>query len=435
MTEQRTFTVSPGRELAGTIRVPGDKSISHRALMLGALAEGETLIRGFLPGEDCLATLAALRALGVTIDDSDPDRMRVQGAGINGLKSPAAALDMGNSGTGLRLLAGVLAAQPFESVLTGDKSLLSRPMERVANPLRRMGAQVDTEDGCPPVRIRGGKLQPLYYDSPVASAQVKSAILLAGLSADGVTRVNEPGITRDHTERMLQTFGVDVMFGDCAAQLTGPAKLRGCEVRVPGDLSSAAFPLAAGCVSATGPVTVAGVGINPTRTGIIEILRLMGAQLEIGDVEMYGAEPVAAITAHTARLRGATIPKALVPLAIDELPLVFALAAVADGETVVTGAEELRHKESDRIALMAAGLTALGIAVEETPDGLRVQGGRLRGGTVDSGGDHRIAMAFSVIASCAGGPVEILDTANVATSFPGYAELMRTLGLRIEESI
>ncbi len=421
----------PGREVSGRIRVPGDKSISHRALMLGAIAEGQTVIRGFLAGEDCLATLRALRELGVPIDDSDLEQVKISGVGLRGLHAPAQPLDMGNSGTGMRLLAGLLAGQSFDSVLTGDESLRQRPMERIAKPLRRMGAEVETEDGCPPLRIRGSALQAILYRSPEASAQVKSAVLLAGLYADGVTRVEEPAITRDHTERMLQTFGLQVLTGDLAVELSGPACLQGSDVQVPGDLSSAAFALAAGCLATDGHVTVEGVGVNPTRTGIIEILRLMGARVSIEDLSMAGSEPVATLVAAASSLKGIEITPEMVPLAIDELPLVFALAACADGETVIRGAAELRHKESDRIAIMVACLKTLGIEVEEFPDGARIRGGQLRGGTVDCAGDHRIAMALCVVAMCAAEPVTILNTANVATSFPGFIPLMQSLGLQV----
>ncbi len=433
MTDRARIVASPGRDVAGSIQVPGDKSISHRALILGALAEGETVIRRFLPGEDCVATLKALRQLGVAIDDSDPECIRVRGAGLTGLQAPAEVLDLGNSGTGMRLLAGVLAGQAFESELTGDESLRSRPMERVAAPLGRMGARIISSGGYPPLHIQGGALKPLFYESPVASAQVKSAVLLAGLYADGTTRVEEPGVTRDHTERMLQTFGADVMCGDRAAEVRGPARLTATEIGVPGDFSSAAFALAAGCLSSKGPVEITGVGINPTRTGLLEILKLMGADIAITDVATLGSEPIATLTVNPAALKGTEIPPELVPLAIDELPLVFALAACAGGETRVTGAKELRHKESDRIAIMAMGLSSLGIEVDEWPDGLSVKGGRLRGGTVNSAGDHRVAMAFSIAAMCARDTIEILDTANVATSFPGYVPLMQSIGLQLAE--
>jgi 3-phosphoshikimate 1-carboxyvinyltransferase len=431
MTTERKFIASPGRAISGRIRVPGDKSISHRALMLGAVAEGRTRISGFLAGEDCLATMTALRSLGVIIDDSDLNQILVDGVGLYGLKPANAPLDMGNSGTGMRLLAGLLAGQSFTTDLTGDASLCQRPMERVAKPLRQMGARITTANGCPPLRINGGSLQAIDFISPVASAQVKSAVLLAGLYADGNTRVTEPGITRDHTERMLQTFGVHISYGDQVSAVNGPARLTGCKVAVPGDFSSAAFALGAGCLATGSGLAIEGVGINPTRTGVLDILRLMGADISITERSAMGAEPVATLVARSSQLQGVVIPEALIPLAIDELPLVFALAACADGETVVTGAEELRHKESDRIAVMAAGLRNLGIRVDESPDGAVIHGGQIRGGEVDSAGDHRIAMAFCVAAMAAAGPVTILNTANVATSFPGFITLMQSIGMRV----
>jgi len=347
------------------------------------------------------------------------------------LRSPGQALDMGNSGTGMRLLAGILAGQSFATELTGDASLRQRPMERVAKPLRQMGASVATMDGCPPLRIKGGALHAADFASPVASAQVKSAVLLAGLYADGITRVTEPGITRDHTERMLQTFGAEISYGDQVAEVHGPATLTGCEVAVPGDLSSAAFALGAGCLSNGGHLAIEGVGINATRTGVLDILRLMGAEVAITDRATMGAEPVATLVTSSSQLKGAVIPEALVPLAIDELPLVFALAACAHGTTVISGAEELRNKESDRIAVMAAGLRKLGVSVDESADGAVIHGGQIQGGEVDSVGDHRIAMAFCVAAMCAAGPVTIRDTANVATSFPGFVGLMHSIGLQV----
>ncbi|MCP4002298.1 MAG: 3-phosphoshikimate 1-carboxyvinyltransferase [Gammaproteobacteria bacterium] len=434
MSEVAKIIVQPGRNISGCVRVPGDKSISHRALMLGALAEGQTLIYGFLAGEDCLATLCALRALGVQIDDSDRKLIKVAGVGLKGLRPSAGPLDMGNSGTGLRLLAGVLAGQSFNSELTGDESLLKRPMERIAKPLRRMGAEIETTDGCPPVHIRGESLHPIVFQSPVASAQVKSAVLLAGLYADGTTRVQEPAVTRDHTERMLQTFGVQVQSGDLLSEVKGPAKLTACEVHVPGDLSSAAFVLAAGCLSQSDGVSIESVGINPTRIGVIEILRLMGADINIEAPSIESGEPVATVSALPSSLQGVVIPAELVPLAIDELPLIFALAACAEGETIIRGAEELRHKESDRIAIMVSNLLALGVEVEEFPDGVRIVGGQLQGGTVNSAGDHRIAMAFAVVAMCATQPITILDTDNVATSFPDFVTLMQSLGLRVTDA-
>lgn len=434
MTDSHHIVVEPGTVGGGSVRVPGDKSISHRALMLGAIATGETRIAGFLAGEDCLATLAALRSLGVDIE-LDLDRVLIRGAGMQGLRPAARALDMGNSGTGMRLLAGLLAGQRFDSELTGDASLRSRPMERIAAPLREMGAAVSTQQGRAPLQIRGGhELHAIEYRSPVASAQIKSAVLLAGLYARGRTCVFEPGISRDHTERMLQTFGVTVEAGTGFAALTGPAQLRGCEVKVPGDLSSAAFVLGAACLAESGITEVQQVGINPTRTGVLDILRLMGANIAVVKESAAGAEPVANLRVTPAALRGVEIPAELVPLAIDELPLVFALAACAEGPTVVAGASELRHKESDRIATMVAGLRALGVQVDERDDGAVIHGGAVNGGTVDSTGDHRIAMAFAVLAGRASGAVTIKDTTNIATSFPGFTALMNSLGLRLHDA-
>jgi 3-phosphoshikimate 1-carboxyvinyltransferase len=375
-----------------------------------------------------------LRALGVQIDTADPDCIVVEGVGLHGLRAPLKPLDMGNSGTGMRLLAGILAGQPFTTVLTGDDSLRKRPMERVAAPLRDMGATVETTNGKPPMTITGRALKSIDYASPVASAQVKSAILLAGLFASGDTRVTEPGISRDHTERMLETFGAQISYGNRIASIRGPGHLVACDVSVPGDLSSAAFALGAGCLAAGSGLSVEGVGVNSTRTGVLDILRLMGARIRVDEQVTMSREPVATLHVEPSRLHGVAIPEHLIPLAIDELPLVFVLAACAEGITVVSGAEELRHKESDRIAVMAAGLRKLGIEVEERPDGARIHGGQLRSGVVDSAGDHRIAMAFSVAAMRANGPVEILDTANVATSFPNFVPLMQSIGLQIVDA-
>jgi 3-phosphoshikimate 1-carboxyvinyltransferase len=427
-----SFEVTPGGRIAGTIRVPGDKSISHRALMFGALAEGETRISGFLPGEDCLATLAAVRELGVAIERPTPTDVVVHGRGYHRLQAPGRPLDMGNSGTAMRLFAGLLAAQPFDSVLIGDESLSRRPMERVAGPLRQMGARVETTNGCPPVRISGGaRLAGIDYRLPVASAQVKSAVLLAGLQAAGETTVHEPAPSRDHTERMLQAFGVPLRTAPGSVTIAGGARLRATDVDVPGDLSSAAFPILAACVAGAGELTLRNVGLNPTRTGILDILRLMGADLVIEPAQSRGVEPVGTIRVRAGRLRGAAIPPALVPLAIDVFPMLFVAAALAEGVTTISGAEELRHKESDRISAMAAGLRSLGVTVDERPDGAVIHGGGMRGGTVDSRGDHRVAMAFAAGAVAAGGAIEILDVANVATSFPGFVPLMQGIGVGI----
>ena len=429
------FTAHPTGSVRGTIRVPGDKSVSHRAIMLGAIATGRTKVSGFLPGEDCLATLAAVEAMGVGVVRHGPTSIWLDGAGLRGLRAPGQALDMGNSGTAMRLFTGLLAGQSFDSTLVGDVSLSRRPMERVAQPLRQMGAGIETTQGCPPVRIAGNRsLRGIRYPMPVASAQVKSAILLAGLYATGETVVVEPAATRDHTERMLETFGQPVRCDGGEVRLQPSGTLWGCSIGVPGDLSSATFMLLAGALAPAGEVVVDNVGLNPTRTGILEIFRLMGIDLDVEPLAAMGAEPVGRIIVRPSQLTGAQIPAGLVPLAIDEFPAVFVAAALAQGETVITGAEELRHKESDRIGVMVAGLRALGITVEETADGARIRGGEFCAGEVDSRGDHRVAMAFAAGAVRARGPVRIRDTANVATSFPGFARLANGIGMNVVES-
>ena len=398
----RRYLVRPAASVHGELTVPGDKSISHRALMLGGIAEGATSIRGFLASEDCLATLAALGALGVAIERPAETQVRVQGVGRDGLAGAARPLDMGNAGTAIRLLMGLLAGQRFDSTLIGDASLMRRPMERVAAPLRAMGARIDTEGGRPPVKIHGGAaLHGIDYALPMASAQVKSALLLAGLYAQGQTRVTEPAPTRDHTERMLRGFGVQIGTDAGRVSLAGGQRLRGCDIEVPGDFSSAAFFIVAGCLAARQGLTIRNVGINPTRTGLLQMLRLMGADIDVQPRRTAAPEPVADIHVRAAELHGIRVPEALVPLAIDEFPVFFIAAAAATGETVVTGAAELRVKESDRLAAMAAGLATLGIECELLADGLRVRGGPMRGGRVDSHGDHRIAMAFAIASLCA----------------------------------
>ena len=431
-----TFVAEPGGALRGRIRVPGDKSISHRAIMLGALADGATAIDGFLEGEDCLATLRAFRAMGVRIDGPDRGRVTVQGVGLHGLRAPDGPLDMGNSGTSMRLMSGILAGQAFDTVLTGDASLTRRPMRRVTEPLAQMGARIDgTERGTAPLRIRGGqRLTGIDYPLPVASAQVKSCLLLAGLYAEGVTRITEPAPTRDHTERMLEGFGYPLTReGDCTVAVTGRGRLAGTEIDVPADISSAAFFLVGASIAPGSDLVLEHVGVNPTRTGAIDILRLMGADIEWLNPRLAGGEPVADLRVRHAPLHGIRIPAELVPLAIDEFPALFVAAACAEGETVLTGAEELRVKESDRIQVMADGLAALGIAATPTPDGIVIRGGALSGGTVDSHGDHRIAMSFAVAALRARGSIRIGDCANVNTSFPGFAALAREAGLAVRE--
>jgi 3-phosphoshikimate 1-carboxyvinyltransferase len=428
-----TFRVQPGGTLRGEARVPGDKSVSHRSIMLGALAEGTTRVTGFLEAEDCLATMNAFRAMGVTIEGPENGRVTIHGVGMHGLKAPKEPLYLGNSGTSMRLLSGLLAGQAFDTVLTGDASLSRRPMMRVTEPLRAMGARVETtEAGTAPLRITGGtRLKGIHYDMPVASAQVKSCLLLAGLYAEGRTSVREPAPTRDHTERMLAGFSYPVQRDGDTVSVQSGGKLAACDIDVPSDISSAAFFMVGAAIAEGADVTLKHVGINPTRTGVIDILRLMGADIQILDPREAGGEPVADIRILSSKLRGIDIPEALVPLAIDEFPVLFVAAACATGETRLTGAEELRVKESDRIQVMADGLKVLGIDAQPTPDGMIVRGGQLSGGKVDSHGDHRIAMAFSIAALRAAGPIEIEDCANVNTSFPIFVELSRRLGLNI----
>jgi 3-phosphoshikimate 1-carboxyvinyltransferase len=428
--------VEPADRIGGALSVPGDKSISHRALMLGAIAQGRTEIRGFLPGEDCRATLAAIRAMGVQVDERSSTDLSVQGNGMAALTAPARPLDMGNAGTAMRLFMGLLAGQKFDSTLIGDASLMQRPMERVAVPLRSMGAAIDTEGGRPPVRVHGGRaLHGIDYRLPVASAQVKSALLLAGLSAAGETTVTEPAPTRDHTERMLAGFGVQISRDGPRVALSGGQRLTAAAVDVPGDFSSAAFFLVAGCLAAHAGLTIRGVGVNPTRTGLLDMLRAMGADIRIDNRREAGGEPVADLVVRATPLRGIEVPQGLVPLAIDELPVFFIAAACADGDTVVRGAAELRVKETDRLAVMAVGLARVGIIHELRDDGIAIRGGSLRGGTIDSHGDHRVAMAFAVAALRASAPIEILDVANVATSFPGFAALACSIGWSVQELV
>jgi 3-phosphoshikimate 1-carboxyvinyltransferase len=432
----RSYRVHPVSKVSGRVRVPGDKSVSHRSLMLGGIAEGTTEVSGFLASADCLATLEAFRTMGVAVDRHSETSLTVRGRGLHGLQAPAKVLDMGNAGTAIRLTMGLLAGQRFESVLTGDESLRSRPMERVAKPLRLMGANISTIDGKPPVTVHPvARLSGIDYMLPMASAQVKSAILLAGLYAEGETCVTEPAPTRDHTERMLRGFGVDITTNGPRVRLRGGQKLTGTRIEVPSDISSAAFFLVAGCIAGVDGFVVENVGINPTRTGVIDILKLMGADIRVHPRATQGGEPVADIELARSSLKGIHVPEALVPLAIDELPVLFIAAAAASGETVVTGAAELRVKESDRLAVMAEGLTRVGVPNELAPDGIRIQGGqRLRGAEIDSHGDHRIAMSFAVASLIADAPLTIRDVENVATSFPGFVETARGCGLDLTQA-
>ncbi len=430
------FIVSPSPVTDAEVTVPGDKSVSHRALMLGSVADGTTNITGFLAGEDCLATLAAMRAMGVEIERHGDTDVVVHGVGLNGLKAPTEALDLGNSGTGMRLMSGLLAGQAFNSELTGDESLSGRPMRRIITPLEQMGARIGSRDGLPPLRIEGGQaLSGIHYDMPMASAQVKSAVLLAGLYASGTTSVNEPGVTRYQTERMLRSMGVGVKSTDGHVSLDGGQALTACDIDVPADLSSATFVMLAALLAPKADILIKKVGLNPTRTGVLDIFTAMGADLSIDNRRMLAEEPVCDIRVRSSQLKGCDVDPALVSLAIDEFPALFVAAGAAEGRTVFSGLEELRVKESDRIASMAKGLAALGIDVTETPDGAIVQGGQYRSGTVDSFGDHRVAMSLAVAGTIADGDVTINDVAPVETSFPGFASLLRSMGAKVSEGV
>ncbi len=429
-----SWAASPGKPLRGEVRVPGDKSVSHRAVMLGALADGITRVEGFLEGEDTRATAAIFSRMGVRIEAPSAGERIVHGVGIDGLRAPDGPLDCGNAGTGMRLLAGVLAGQRFGSTLTGDASLSQRPMRRVIAPLARMGARIDArEGGLPPLTIHANnQLQGIEFEAEIASAQVKSALLLAGLYAGGFTEVREPQPTRDYTERMLQAFGYPIEFRPGLARLEGGHRLRATNVQVPADFSSAAFFIVAASVVPGSELVLRRVGMNPRRTGLLHVLRLMGASIEERDAGEQGGEPVADLVVRHAPLRGIAVPREHVADMIDEFPALFVAAACASGQTVVTGAAELRVKESDRIASMASGLRALGVTVDETPDGAVIHGGPIGGGAVDSHGDHRIAMAFAIAGQLASEPVRIGDVANVATSFPGFDALARQAGFGLQ---
>lgn len=433
MTEKQNWIASKGKPLAGTLDIPGDKSVSHRAVMFAALADGVSHIDGFLEGEDTRSTAKVFAQLGVKIETPSPSQRIVHGVGVDGLQAPSGPLDCGNAGTGMRLLAGLLAAQKFDSVLVGDESLSKRPMRRVSAPLAEMGALIDTEEGgLPPLRIHGGrKLHGIDFASPIASAQVKSAVLLAGLYADGETTVREAHPTRDYTERMLSAFGVDIEFSPGYAKLRGGQRLRATDIAVPADFSSAAFFLVAASIVPGSELRLRAVGLNPRRTGLLSALRLMGADIREENAASHGGEPVADLVVRHAPLRGIEVPEEIVPDMIDEFPALFVAAACAAGPTVVRGAAELRVKESDRLATMAAGLRALGLRVDETPDGATIFPGPLQGGRIDSHGDHRIAMSFAVAAQVAEGEVEIDDVANVATSFPDFDGLARRAGFSL----
>lgn len=434
MAKAITFIVQPGGQLTGVTRVPGDKSMSHRSIMLGSIAEGVTHVKGFLQAEDALATLQAFRDMGVVIEGPTNGEVTIHGVGKHGLKAPQAPLYLGNSGTSMRLLSGLLAGQSFDCILTGDKSLSGRPMKRVTDPLAQMGAVIEaTEKGTAPLHIKGqaGKLKGIDYVMPIASAQVKSCLLLAGMYAEGDTSTTEPAPTRDHTERMLAGFSYPIKQEGNKATINANGKLIATEIDVPSDISSAAFFLVGASIAAGSDIVLNHVGINPTRTGVIDILRLMGANIEVLNPRVVGGEPVADLHVTASQLRGIDIPEELVPLAIDEFPVLFVAAACAEGQTRLSGAKELRVKESDRIQVMADGLQILGVDAQPTEDGMIINGSPIGSGEVISHGDHRIAMAFSIAGLRANGPITIHDCENVNTSFPEFKDIAVQLGLNL----
>ena len=431
------YTVSSSQRIYGTIRVPGDKSISHRSIILGSIAEGITTVRDFLEGEDTLNTLAAFREMGVTIIGPSNGEVLIYGVGLYGLKKPRIPLHMGNSGTAMRLMAGVLSAQNFNSILVGDKSLSSRPMRRISEPLTEFGAKLHlTNDNFPPLHITGSKLSGIHYEMRIASAQIKSCLLLAGIYAHGSTSIIEPSPCRDHTERMLEGFGCSIEREGSSGMITisGEGQLSGIDIQVPGDISSAAFFMVAAAISENSEINIIQVGLNPTRTGIVSLLRLMNVDIEISNERTIGGEPIGDIKVISSAVTGISVPLDLVPLAIDEFPIICIAAACANGTTIIKGAEELRVKESDRIQAMADGLTNVGITVEVFEDGLQIEGGNILGGKVESYSDHRIAMAFSIAAIRSKAPILIEDCENVGTSFPGFVDLAKSVGIDIRET-
>ena len=428
-------TIRSPRRIGGTVSPPGDKSISHRAALFNAIAEGEAVIENFLRGADCLATLNCLRRLGVEWRWRDDGMLYVKGAGKDGLREPGTVLDCRNSGTSIRLLTGLLAAQPFYSVLTGDASLRSRPMSRVIGPLTKMGARISgrEDDSKAPLAVQGRRLKAIDYEMPIASAQVKSALVLAGLYADGETTISEPASTRDHTERMLAAMGADIRFGEGPHVRVRPlsGELSPMSMRVPGDISSAAPWLVLGATHPDAEIRITGVCVNPTRTGILDILQVMGADIRMEEERLVGAEPVADILVRTSQLRGTVVEGGLVPRAIDELPLVALAACLAEGETVIKDAAELRVKESDRIRTTAQGLRKLGARVDERPDGLRVEGPQqLTGASVQSHGDHRLAMMLGVAGALSKGETVVRSSGSVAVSYPWFWSHLRVLSGR-----
>ena len=431
-----SFVTSHSKSLSGSIRVPGDKSISHRSIMLGSIATGTTRVSGFLQGEDSLATLNAFKEMGVSIERKGSDVI-IQGVGMHGLKMPTNSLNLGNSGTSIRLMSGLLSAQSFNSELCGDKSLSKRPMGRVIEPLRQMGADISGPNSMPPLSINGGKtLSAIEYTLPVASAQIKSCILLAGLYSKGSTTVIENGISRDHTERMLRGFGYEVQTSPNKISIEGGGSLKACNIEVPSDISSAAFFMVAACISDDADIVLEAVNINPTRTGVIDILKLMGGNVELSNERVDAGELIADIRVRSSNLKGIQIPKKLVPLAIDEFPAIFIAASCADGETLLRGAKELRVKESDRIQVMADGLTSLGIINNVLEDGIRIVGGKFKEQTapIESHHDHRISMAFAIASVSSDSDIKIEGVDNVKTSFPNFVALANSIGMSVTES-
>ena len=429
------FLASPCKSLSGVITIPGDKSISHRAIMMGSIANGVTKVRGFLQGNDSLTTLKSFQKMGVVIEQSGSN-LTIKGLGMHGLKAPSKPLDLGNSGTSIRLMSGLLSAQSFNSKLCGDQSLSKRPMDRIIDPLRQMGAKISGVNSKPPLSISGNQsLNAITYELPIASAQIKSCLLLAGLYAKGKTCIVENTTTRDHTERMLRSFNYKVTCSDSCIMLDGGGELEACEIDIPSDISSAAFFMVAASIAKDADLTLKAININPTRTGIIEILKLMGADITLSNETKIADENIADIQVKSADLKGIEIPNELVPLAIDEFPVLFIAASCAEGETLLTGAKELRVKESDRIQVMADGLKVLGIKTEVLDDGIRIQGGKFSKPrtTINSHHDHRVSMSFAVASVACNFDIRIEGVDNVKTSFPNFVELANTIGVNIEE--
>lgn len=421
--------------MVGSVVLPGDKSISHRAVILGSIADGTSVVHNYLVSDDISATIQACRKLGVRIEQFGTDSVEINGVGLNGLKTPTEPLDLGNSGTSIRLLSGVLTGAGISTVLTGDASLCKRPMGRIVEPLQSMGANIAmSERGTAPLKLLSrSSLKPIDYELPVASAQVKSALLLAGLYAEGVTRLFEPALTRDHTERMFRAFGVSLEITSKAVAIKGRQRLKSADIAVPADLSAAAFFIVGATIGSGSELFLPSVGLNPTRTGVIDILRAMGARIIVSDLREIGGEPVANLSVSSSNLHGIEIPRNLIPSAIDEFPAILVAAASAQGRTVLRGASELRHKESDRIAVMGEGLIRLGIKAETFEDGIVVEGGKINGGEIDAHADHRIAMAFALAGLRSSGPLVVRNASAISTSYPAFLAVIKRAGLRVEQ--